>query len=599
MVPRRLLPLLVLLFAWVHAGPAGARAQECGDGRVSHVFVDNHSIFDTAEMDDETPFLWAYELANTLHVETREGFIRGELLFDVGDCFDPFLLEESERILRNHGFIARVDVFGVPQPDGTYHVVVDTRDEWTTKLNVGLAFDDGLQLENLSLTEENFLGHGVLAGFFFRERRERRDLGAFLETPRFLGSRWDAQVAAGRTRIGTFLAQGFAYPFVGETGRVAVRQRFSRRDVLFPFAVEGEPEFTHVVLPYERGSFEATVAGRTGEPGDLTVYGAGLLRETTSFEGFPGDVEVTPTGEFSETRPAGPGEVAAVTPQVRPSSIFRVNLLAGRRKIRFVQRTGLDGLAEIQDIPTGTDVGLTVGKSLGDLGSGGRDAPDDLYLRFHGYGGLAPGDWTLGANADLEGRYVFESAGDDRSFGDLLADLDLYTYWQPSALPSHTLFGRVSGSGGWSMRRPFQLTLGGRTAVRGFREPDFPGGERVVLTLEDRIHVEWPAPELFDLGFTLFADGGRMWAGDVPFGRTTGWQASAGAGLRLGFPPGTRNITRIDLAFPLTGPERLSGPVFRVSSRELLGFLLGFADEEVVRSRRHAVGTDLLVRERP
>lgn len=590
-----LLPFFLLFGSvWTPA----ASAQECPRGRISYVYIDNHSIFDTTEMEEDAPFLWAYELANSLHIDTRQAFLRDELLFEAGDCFDPLLLQESERVLRSYEFIARVDVFGVPQPDGSHHVVVDTQDEWTTKVNLGLAFEGGIRLESASIEEENFLGRGVVAGVFFRERRERRDLGMVFQTPRLFSTRWDASFSAGRTRVGTFLAQGFEYPFVAEVSRTAARQVYRRREVLFPYSVPDGSGFTHVLLPFEREALEVTGAARIGEPGNLTVFGLGILRETMSFAGYPGNVEVALDGDFSDTETAGPAAVAAVSHQAIPTTIFRLNFLLGQRNIRFVQRTGLDALAGVQDVRLGTEVSATVGRALGDVGSGRRDAPDDLYLRFHSFGGWAPGRWILATSADVEARLVFQDAPAGNTFRDVLADADVYAYWKPGSDSGHTLFGRISGAGGWSVRRPFQMTLGGRTGLRGYDEADFPGARRVLVSLEDRIHVKWPAPDLFDFGIGLFADAGRIWGGDVPFGSTTAWHTSVGGGLRVGFPPGTRTVARFDIALPLTGPEAYSRPIFRVSLNEILGIGPGFDDEELRRSRRPSVGTDLLATER-
>ena len=179
----------------------------------------------------------------------------------------------------------------------------------------------------------------------------------------------------------------------------------------------------------------------------------------------------------------------------------------------------------------------------------------------------------------------------------LLGEADLYGYLRSRKTPGHTFFARASASGGWSMDTPFQLTLGGRRGVRGLEEEDFPGGRRVLLTLEDRIVVRWPAPELFDLGLTLFADAGRMWEGDVPWGVDSAWRGAVGIGLRFGFPSGTRGLVRMDLAFPV-GMDASRGPIFRVTLLELLGVSTGFADPQVARSRRMTVGPDYFTTDR-
>ena len=174
-------------------------ARRIPDGTISYVFVDNHDVFDTDELDDDATFRWAYEIANSLHIRTTSRFLRRELVFEEGDCYDPALLEESERLLRGYSFIASADVYGLRQDDGSWHVVVDTQDEWTTKVDLGVAFDRGLQFRKFEVVEENLLGEGYLIGAFYRTRDEERDIGGRAYTPRIFGTRLDASIEAGTT----------------------------------------------------------------------------------------------------------------------------------------------------------------------------------------------------------------------------------------------------------------------------------------------------------------------------------------------------------------------------------------------------------------
>src|SRR5690606_14823480 len=119
-VPLRfVIPLLFALLAAPLAAqsPPGqdaatVRPDSSELGRISYVFIDNNSTFDTSDTGLDSRFGWAYRAANALHIPTREWVIRRELLFAPGSCYDPFLLEESERLLRSYGFLSRVDVFG-------------------------------------------------------------------------------------------------------------------------------------------------------------------------------------------------------------------------------------------------------------------------------------------------------------------------------------------------------------------------------------------------------------------------------------------------------------------------------------------------------
>ncbi len=573
--------------------PARHAAQECEAGRISYIFIDNKSIFDTSEMEEGSRFLLAYRIANALHFRTREDFLSRELLFETGDCFDPFLLEETERILRSYPFIAGADVFDIPQPDGTRHVLVDTQDEWTLQLGLGMSLDDGFHLEGISLSEKNFLGQGVLLGLFYHERKERRDLGVILETPRLKDTRMDGRVAFGQTRTGIFFEEGMAYPFVGEIGRYAAIHRFRRRESLFPYVSWQHPDFSHVGLPFLEQDVAFAVAGRVGRPGNLTLFGVGLSWENLDFNGFPGSLESIRDGDFSAPGTADQAAVDLIAPQAESRSITRVSFLLGQRNLHFVQRSGLDALQGIQDVRLGSEVTVTLGRSLGIFKNGQEEQEDDLYTRVTVFAGLAPGNWVVNSNFRVEGRQLFAGREGKGGWHDAFGEGDVYAYWQPPRWNAHTIFTRVSGAGGWNVGVPFQLTLGGRDAVRGYREEDYPGGRRLLVTVEDRIRVSWPAPALLDFGLGFFVDAGRVWRSDVPYGADSGWRASVGMGLRIGFPPGSRDVLRLDLALPVERGTGLKDLVFRVSLSEILGILPGFSDGQLSRSRSAGIGPDI------
>ena len=329
------------------------------------------------------------------------------MLFHEGDCYDAFLVEESGRILRGYNFLARADVFAVDQPDGSKHVVVDTQDEWTTRVDLGLSFDSRIQVEGLEVSEENLAGRGIHTSVFFRQRKERKDVGGRLELPRLFGSRTNFAVSAGRTRNGTFVDEQVAYPFVGEVGRLAVRQSYSRRDELFPYVVSRpEVSYSHVLLPNFDERAEISVAGRLGHPGNLTLLGIGISRETLDFEGFPGSLEVAHESDFSNTEPAPSEAGALVGIQTHPASTTRIDFFIGQRNLRFARVRGLDPLAGVQDIQLGTDAGLTLARSVDVLTAQGLATADDLYGRFRFFAGFDPGTSYVFLNLAADARNI-------------------------------------------------------------------------------------------------------------------------------------------------------------------------------------------------
>ncbi len=84
-----------------------------------------------------------------------------------------------------------------------------------------------------------------------------------------------------------------------------------------------------------------------------------------------------------------------------------------------------------------------------------------------------------------------------------------------------------------------------------------------------------------DVGSALFVDAGRGWAGDAAFGVNTGTLVSVGAGLRVGFPSGSRYATRLDVAVPVRGGH---GAEVRLTLRQQLGITRG-ESSDVERSR--------------
>jgi len=72
-------------------------------------------IFDTSDAGTSG---WPYRWADALHVLTRERYIRNLLLFKLGDPLDPARLAETERLLRDTGFLSPVHITAQPAPGG-------------------------------------------------------------------------------------------------------------------------------------------------------------------------------------------------------------------------------------------------------------------------------------------------------------------------------------------------------------------------------------------------------------------------------------------------------------------------------------------------
>lgn len=599
MTGRLIVPFVFVLLAASVAAAQESRveatevrpgAEPCETGRISYVFIDNHSIFDTTDPTLDRRFTWAYKLINSLHVPTRRGVIARELLFSPGDCYDPLLLQESERLLRNSPYLSRVDVFGVPQPDGTYHVVVDTQDEWSTQVDVRVRMNDGLRMEGLRVREVNLLGTGQMLGFYYLDRDVRRDYGIAFQTPQLFGSRWRLDLAAGRTRAGTSFDEAVYHPFRGEVGRWAALQAFSREDRYFDYLVgDARSGSTHLLVPLRERSVDLVAMGRFGEPGNLVLLGGGLAAQRVKYPGGSRPLLVS-GDDFGDAAPAPDTLSGPISRQLGEIDNLRAILLLGKRNIRWVRRRGLDSMRGIQDVRLGSDAELAVGRSI-PFGS----MDDDAFAGLRLYGATETGSFLIASRFDIDARRDYRGRADAPRRGstarweDVVAEGEFLAYWRPAPDSRQTFVLRLEGVGAWNTRTPFQVTLGGDRGVRGYAPARFPGGQRAVMTFEDRIYFGWPLRDVLDLGGTAFVDVGRVWPGDAPFGMDSGWRASAGIGLRGSLPAGGRTTYRLDLAIPLERTAGLRDLRLIASVGEIIGLSAQNVEGNSIRARRAAV----------
>ena len=581
---------------------ASARAQQagtdaCSDGTVEHIFLDNHSIFDTSDPTLDPRFRWAYGLANRLHVRTKKEFISRELLFDPGDCYDPVLLEESGRLLRAYDFIAHADVYGVRQEDGDWHVVVDTEDEWSTQVGIQYDMSGEFEFEELEVREKNLLGTGQSVEFFYRTMEATLSYGIRYATPQLFRTRWDFSAAAGRTRAGHLLHQEISYPFLGETGAWAMREWFHHRDRYFDYVLPREPDLCpadgpncRILVPIRQRGFHIAGLRRFGERGNLTVVGGGLSIQALRYIGDPETAITLVRGsDYAGREPVSEALREPALALTDRLDNVRAVLLIGKRNITWQQRTGLDSFDGQEDVRVGAEIEVAIARTLP-----GAASDDDMHLVTDFYAATGPPNLFLASRLRTDARRDYTATIGEEEWRDVLGEAELMVYLRPRALPRHTLLFRAAGAGGWNPRIPFQLTLGGERAVRGWSEESFPGGRRLVFSAEDRWHHPWLFPDLADIGTSLFGDLGRIWPGEAPYGTDSGWRGTLGAGLRVNFPAGGINTFRFDVAFPVGPDAQLGDFQLLIGVGEYLGVSAPFLDRQLGRSRVPPITGSLL-----
>lgn len=567
-----------LVAASLLAAPAAAQDTGCPTGVISEIFIDNGSVFDAGSPELDARFAWAYRTANKLHVRTRRGVIRRELLFREGDCYVVERLEDTERILRALPFIADADVFAVAQPDGTQHVVVETRDDWSFRLEPQWDADGGMGLAGIEVREDNLLGRGQQVSGFVKRHQGERVYGAAVGTRQLLGTRVHADLSVARTPVGLAVVQRLAYPFRGESGRWAFLQQFEHQERNFQYFVPGDEEGAvgRRYFPEERRGFDVGGVLRLGRRGNLTLMGAGLAGEWTV---YPREYLSGRGGEGADSLPPVTG--------LDTLSAVRVVFLAGQRNVTFERRRALDAVRGAEDVQLGFEVEASLGRSVVALS---RD--DDVHGAFGLTVSGEMGRLLWGFRGTGEGRREFGAASGSSAWSNLFAQADAWGYWRPGDDSRHTLVAAVGAVGGWRTTVPFQLTLGNRAGLRGFPAHAYPGERRVVGTLEHRMYLGWPFPRLFDLGSAAFVDVGKTWVGGDAFGLRSPVEASAGVGLRLAFPPGSRRTYRLDVAAPLSRSAGFGDLVVTLGVGQVVGRTVR-EDPQLRRSSRRPLAASL------
>jgi hypothetical protein len=152
---------------------------------VDTIIIDNRNVFD---QEDPSPD-WVANLANSLHMRTRQWVIRRRLLFNRGDAFDLARMEESERLLRGLGVFRQVRVDTTRLPDGRLALRSVTADGWSSQPQASFTTVGGDKTWELGYTERNFLGTATEVALAYGQDPDRRHFDLEFLNPHFFSRR--------------------------------------------------------------------------------------------------------------------------------------------------------------------------------------------------------------------------------------------------------------------------------------------------------------------------------------------------------------------------------------------------------------------------
>jgi len=494
--------------------------------RIGRIRIVRRPIFDVSDPEQDNVL---YRMLNTLNIPTWESALRAQLVFEEGDLYEPGLISESERLLRQREYLTAAWI-GVTHVCGNeVEVSVLARDTWTLFPSVGASRSGGESTTNTGLSDPNFLGSGKSVGVSYTRNPDRTETGVYFDDPNVLGSHWQSGFSYDRRSDGRGRSVYLERPFYSEQAD----WRFGLSGV---DDVREESRFVGAedIADYRRSRefVSVDVGWRLAERNDRQLrLLAGYRYDALEFERLPDE----------------PG--LDVLPTDRTLSYPWIGF--DYRENRFREMTNLTQLQRVEDVRDGFVWRTELGYSSPGLGATedrvvlNMDFQDALLAtetNFARYGIIQSGTWRF----------------DENRVENLLGTLSV-EYFHGGSVRWNSWYTNLSFTAAHNLTVDQQLLIGGDNGLRGYPSEYQQGNRRALWTLERRYFPDWHPFKLFRLGGVLFTDVGRAWFND---GRNSGPDEGVlkdvGFGLRLASSRiEVQRMLHLDFAFPLDGDDSI------------------------------------------
>ncbi len=523
---------------------------------VGDISVVRQQVFNT-DLEDEDQ--WLFQLANRLHLGTRESAIRQALLFTPDEPISQRKLAEAERALRRKPFLFDARVIPRQRCDDALDVDVVVRDVWTLNPRAWLIRSGGENSYGIGISDTNALGTGKTFSLGYERDLDRRGTTLMYMDPNIAGGRVSLDLLGVNSDDGSQLAFDLRRPFYALDTPYSLGMTFNRHR-----RVEG-----HYLLGDRSAEFFAdtrhvSVSGGLGG----AVHGTRVNRILFGFD--------SESHEFRRVDVADVADDVVGPPALFPDDRKRVYPWLGFERVDADYETvvNVDRIHRTEDLFVGSRLAGRLGFSAPVLGGDDRrlvyrlsasnaerlgdvDAGTDSTVSPHrhliAYGANLDGEWALGA-----GR---------------IEDLRLSGYMNYRFNHAERLSFFASATANFTRRMAAdrQLLLGGDTGLRGYPNRFQSGDRSFLLTLEERYYSNIYPGRLFRLGGAVFVDVGRAWHGASDGPEDPGVLSNVGIGLRLESTRTRRDrIVHLDFAVPLRDGENVRGAEITLTAKEHL-----------------------------
>ncbi|MEQ6886129.1 BamA/TamA family outer membrane protein [Salicola sp. Rm-C-2C1-2] len=494
--------------------------------RIGRIRILRRPIFDTSDSEQDH---FLYQTLNALNTPTWKSALRAQLVFDQGDVYEPGMIAESERILRQREYLTAAWV-GVTRVCGDELVVsVLARDTWTLLPSFGATRSGGESTTNAGISDPNFLGTGKSLGVSYTSGPDRTETSVDFNDPNVLGSHWQTGFSYDERSDGRARSVYLQRPFYSERAgwRAGIRGLDDVRE-------ESRLVGAEAIADYRRSRDYASIdwGWRLAQRDDRQLRLLGGYRyEAFGFERLSDEPALD------------------VLPKERTLSYPWVGF--DLRENRFREMVNLTRLQRVEDVRDGFVWRTELGYSWPELGA----TEDRVVLN------TAFRDALLATDTNYA-RYEISQSGsyrlDESRFENLQGTFSL-DYFYGGSVRWTSWYTNLSITAARHLTADQQLLIGGENGLRGYPSEYQQGNRRALWTLERRYFPDWHPFRLFRAGGVVFTDIGRAWFDDGRYsGPDEGVLKDVGFGIRLASSRiEVQRMLHLDFAFPLDGDDSI------------------------------------------
>lgn len=485
---------------------------------VGDILIKRFPIFD---IDNPKENNWLFRSANQLHISTAEKSLRVVLLFSSGETYQPRLLKESARILRNKTYLYDAKIFPYQLCDNRVDILVVTRDMWTLTPGIDISRSGGTSSSSFVLRDSNFLGLGKRVSVARRNSVDQDGWEFDYGDSNLFGSRYTLDLL-------------YANNEDGARKRAALNRPFFSLDTRWSLGLLTD-DIDRVDKLYLRGESIAQFRTHQEQHGIAAGLSSGWHDKRTQrwWIGF---------NRFAEHFSREPGKIAPSNFPV-DRELNYVWFATQVIEDQFVTLHNINQIYRTEDINLGQRWQLRMGWADQAWGS---DSNRLIYdYRYHN-------TWQLD-NRKLF-SYSFSLNGLWNQQLDNSEDVLLSQQWRYHYVNSRRTahFAILSMDIARNLPNNKQLLLGGEQNLRGYPLRYQSGDRRVILTLEKRFYGSTQWFHLFRTGAAAFVDVGHAWFSGKESHASPGVLSNIGIGVRISSNRAEKTrILHIDFAVPL------------------------------------------------